>query len=111
MPQHKLSASSNSVKNSGLTDDYRQAIAEYIWNGFDAEATTIDIRYEKANELGTLSYLLISDNGKGINKKTLEYTFGSFLDSQKKQTYQRTSNVRGKKGKGRFSFQMFAYGA
>lgn len=111
MPQHKLSASSNSVKNSGLTDDYRQAIVEYIWNGFDAGATTVDIKYEKANDFGTLSNLTISDNGKGINKKTLEYTFGSFLDSQKKQTYQRTSDVRGKKGKGRFSFQMFAYGA
>ena len=42
--KHKLSASSRSVINSGLTDDYRQAIAEYAWNGFDAEATIVDIR-------------------------------------------------------------------
>ncbi len=109
--RHKLSASSRSVINSGLTDDYRQAIVEYIWNGFDAEAKTVDVRYQKADDFGNLAYLIISDNGKGINRELLEYTFGQFLDSQKKQSYQRTSDVHGKKGKGRFSFQRFAYRA
>ena len=109
--KHKLSASSRSVINSGLTDDYRQAIVEYIWNGFDAEAKVVDIQYQKADELGNLAYLTISDNGKGIKRDLLEYTFGQFLDSQKRQTYQRTSDVHGKKGKGRFSFQKFAYRA
>lgn len=109
--RHKLSASSRSVINSGLTDDYRQAIVEYIWNGFDAEAKIVDVQYQKSDEIGNLAYLVISDNGKGINRDLLEYTFGQFLDSQKKQTYQRTSDVHGKKGKGRFSFQKFAYRA
>lgn len=109
--RHKLSASSRSVINSGLTDDYRQAIVEYIWNGFDAEAKIVDIQYQRSDEIGNLAYLIISDNGKGINRELLEYTFGQFLDSQKRQSYQRTSDVHGKKGKGRFSFQKFAYRA
>ena len=106
--KHKLSASSRSVINSGLTDDYRQAIVEYIWNGFDAEAKIVNVQYQKADDLGNLAYLTISDDGKGIKKDMLDYTFGQFLDSQKRQTYQRTSDVHGKKGKGRFSFQNFA---
>lgn len=109
--RHKLSASSRSVINSGLTDDYRQAIVEYIWNGFDAEAKIVDVQYQRSDEIGNLAYLKISDNGKGINRELLEYTFGQFLDSQKRQSYQRTSDVHGKKGKGRFSFQKFAYRA
>lgn len=111
MSQHKLSTSSRSVLNSGLTDDYRQAIAEYVWNGFDAGASCVEIKYAASDELGNFGYLIISDNGKGIRRDTLEYTFGRFLDSQKQQSYQRTSEVRGKKGKGRFSFQKFAYHA
>lgn len=111
MSQHKLLTSSNSVLNSGLTDDYRLAIAEYIWNGFDAGASTVDIRYEQSDELGNFASLSIADNGKGIRRDTLEHTFGRFLDSQKQRSFQRTSDVRGKKGKGRFSFQQFAFEA
>ena len=105
--KYKLSTNSNSVLNSGLTDDYRKAICEYI---FDAGATCVEIRYH-ANDLGGVDDLYIIDNGSGINFDTLEYTFGAFLDSQKKVSYQRTSEVRGKKGKGRFSFNIISAGA
>ncbi len=105
--KHKISANSKSVTNAGITSDYKQAIAEYIWNGFDAGASRVYIDYE-ANGLGALTSLSISDNGSGIKHDTIEFTFGSFLDSQKTKTFQRTSDVRGKKGKGRFSFSQFA---
>lgn len=107
----KLSTNSQSVVNSGITDDYKQAITEYIWNGFDAKATSVNINYVVKDDLGNLESLIIYDNGKGIDRDTLEYTFGAFLDSQKKRYYQRTSEVRGKKGKGRFSFMAFANSA
>ena len=106
--QHQVSANGRSVINSGITEDYKQAFVEYIWNGFDAGATEINISYVLANELGALESVCVSDNGKGINKNLLEFTFGAFLDSQKRSTFQRTSEVRGKKGKGRFSFKAFA---
>lgn len=51
--KHKISANSKSVTNAGITSDYKQAIAEYIWNGFDAGASRVYIDYE-ANGLGAL---------------------------------------------------------
>ena len=108
--KYQLSANSNSVLNSGLTDDYRKAIAEYIWNGFDAGATCVEIRYH-ANDLGGVDDLWILDNGSGIDYSTLSNTFGAFLDSNKKQSFQRSSDVRGRKGKGRFSYNVISGGA
>lgn len=108
--KHQLSTNSNSVLNAGLTDDYRKAIAEYIWNGFDAGATCVTIRYH-ANPLGGVDDMWIIDNGSGINYDALPMTFGAFLDSNKKQTFQRSSEVRGRKGKGRFSYNVISGGA
>ena len=102
----KVTTSDKSIDNAGIPSDYKLAIAEYIWNSFDAKASNVNIQFE-ANELGHISYFVISDNGEGINLSTIASTFGAFLDSQKQQSYQRTSDVRGKKGKGRFSFINF----
>lgn len=55
---------------------------EYIWNGFDADATIIDITY-KVNELGGISEIKICDNGSGINFENIDNTFGAFLSSEK----------------------------
>lgn len=43
--KYKVSANSQSVVNSGITDDYKLAMSEYIWNGFDAGATTLELDY------------------------------------------------------------------
>lgn len=102
----KVTTSDKSIDNAGIPSDYKLAIAEYIWNSFDAKASNVDIHFD-ANELGYISHFVISDNGDGINLSTIASTFGAFLDSQKQQSYQRTSDVRGKKGKGRFSFINF----
>ena len=96
-----------SIESAGLPKDAKQAIAEYIWNGFDAKATAVSIEI-KSNELGHIEQISISDNGEGITPDTLDYSFGNFLDSLKKAQPKRTSYTRGKKGKGRFSFSLFA---
>lgn len=103
----KIAANSNSVTNAGITTDYKQAVVEYIWNSFDAGASKVFISY-KTNDLGSITNFSISDNGSGIKYETIGSTFGTFLDSQKKRSFQRTSDFRGKKGKGRFSFSQFA---
>ena len=102
----KVTLRNKSIDNAGIPSDYKLAIAEYIWNSFDAKATNVNIQFE-ANEIGYISHFIISDNGEGINLSTIASTFGAFLDSQKQQTFQRTSEVRGKMGKGRFSFINF----
>ncbi|MFD2556080.1 ATP-binding protein [Sphingobacterium tabacisoli] len=96
-----------SIESAGLPKDAKQVIAEYVWNGFDARATTVNIDLS-SNELGYIERIRISDNGDGIAPDTLNYSFGNFLDSLKKGQPKRTSYTRGKKGKGRFSFSLFA---
>ncbi|WP_315822752.1 ATP-binding protein [Paraflavitalea speifideaquila] len=90
--------------------DFKQAIAEYIWNGFDAKATTVQFNYE-ANELGFVSRIAIIDNGYGINRTQLADKFSPFFDSQKAieiESPKNTSAVHGKNGVGRLTFFKFA---
>lgn len=96
-----------SIESSGLPKDAKQVVAEYIWNGFDAKATTVAIDIS-SNELGYIERIRIMDNGEGIAPDLLDHSFGNFLDSLKKAIPKRTSYTRGKKGKGRFSFSLFA---
>ena len=42
------------IKKALSQYNYCQAIAEYIWNGFDARATSVELHY-KANEIGHIS--------------------------------------------------------
>jgi hypothetical protein len=101
--KHTTKITSKSVEQSGLPTDYKKAISEYIWNGFDANASEIVISVD-SNELGFINEFSIKDNGTGINIENIEETFGNFLDSQKIQTFNKDGFVKGKKGKGRYSF-------
>ena len=48
-----------------------RAIAEYVWNGFDAKATVVNIDFEIDNaELDTIKNIRITDNGTGIDRKS-----------------------------------------
>lgn len=38
-----VSVKSQSIDSSGITSDYKAAISEYIWNGFEAKATIVSI--------------------------------------------------------------------
>jgi len=96
MKQHTTNITSKSVEQSGLPTDYKKAIAEYIWNGFDASASKIQITID-ANELGYINQFSISDNGNGINFEEIDQTFGHFLDSQKAHTFSKDGFIKGKK--------------
>ncbi len=100
-----LSVKNQSVESSGITKDYREALCEYIWNGFEANAKEVRINYT-TNTLSGIDTITISDNGDGICFESLSDTFGSFLTSQKNSL----SKVKAKanKGKGRFSFCAFS---
>lgn len=106
MALKKVNITDQSISRN-ITTDYKKAICEYIWNGFDANATRVDIKYA-ADELGGITELKIIDNGDGIDRSTLDQTFGCFQDSIKKKTFQWSSQIKGKKGKGRYSFNCFA---
>jgi hypothetical protein len=91
----------------------KQAIAEYIWNGFDANADTIKIDYV-ANALGHLESLDIADNGYGIDFDRLQKKFDPFFESEKAIqviTPKHTSKMHGRNGVGRLTFFTFAHNA
>ena len=106
MSKQKVTVTDTSIM-SGVTSDPKKAICEYIWNGFDADATNVYIDYN-ANPLGAILSLSIKDDGAGINRSQLHETFGKYQDSIKKKSFQWSSQVKGKKGKGRYSFNCFA---
>ena len=106
--KEKVSVTDTGIQSSGLPKDYMEAVAEYIWNGFDAAASVIDIYFE-SNEIDTIHSLSITDNGSGIDYDLLKETFGHFNDSIKKASFQKTSSfIKGNKGRGRFSFSAFS---
>ena len=101
-----LSVKNQSVETSGLTKDYREAICEFVWNGYEANATEIRISHSLNNLYG-IDTITISDNGYGINYETLSDTFGAFLASQKNSLSLKVKS-KANKGKGRFSFCAFS---
>ncbi len=101
-----LSVKNQSIETSGLTKDYKEALCEYIWNGFEAEATEVSVSYSE-NEFDGIQDITICDNGNGINYYDLSDTFGSFLVSQK-NTLSLKVKSKANKGKGRFSFGIFS---
>lgn len=105
MSKRKVDINNNSI-SSTITKNVNKAICEYLWNGFDANASKLEINY--TNDAFNITSLHIIDDGDGIDRTTLQKTFGCFQDSQKHHTYQWSSQIKGKKGKGRYSFNCFA---
>ena len=73
----KVTLRNKSIDNAGIPSDYKLAIAEYIWNSFDAKATNVNIQFD-ANEIGYISHFIISDNGEGIDLSTIASTSVSY---------------------------------
>ena len=78
--KRELSVKSQSIETSGITKDYKEAICEYIWNGFEANATEVFLSYTPNSTEGVDS-VIIQDNGDGICYETVDDTFGAFLAS------------------------------
>lgn len=66
------------IKKALSRYNYVRAIFEFIWNGFDAKATSIELTY-KTNEIGFITDFAIKDNGYGIQKEKLKAKFVPFL--------------------------------
>lgn len=93
--------------------DIKQSLAEYIWNGFDAKANTIELNY-KVDGFNLLTYIEIKDDGTGIDFDKLSEKFRPFYDSEKIKKIsspKNTSNMHGKNGIGRLTFFTFAKNA
>ncbi|EDU0477881.1 ATP-binding protein, partial [Salmonella enterica] len=78
MTKERVIVNDRGIKNRLKTIKPFSAISEYIWNGFDAKADQVVIKWS-SNELGTLDYLSIKDNGTGIPEHKLDLKFKPFL--------------------------------
>ncbi len=85
------------------------AIMEYIWNGFDAKATKIEVNI-KYDATGKFNKLEITDNGEGIAFEELDKKFDNFYETQKTRANS-TTLPKGRKGIGRLTFSKFCYRA
>jgi hypothetical protein len=84
------------------------ALAELVWNGFDAQSDRVQIQLD-LNPLGGLQTIRVRDYGYGINHAHIQDLFGSLGDSWKKRKTRREGRaLHGKSGKGRF--RAFALG-
>src|SRR5690554_3579959 len=96
------------IKRSLKRFDYHKSVAEYVWNGFDAKATKINIYFGR-NAFGAIDEVCVSDNGYGIKRLELESKFTPFFESEKlidplSRVRNTQSAVHGKNGIGRLTF-------
>lgn len=96
---------SDGLKNALKKFTIEESVAEYIWNGFDADANTIKV-YEKRNELSGSAELIIEDDGYGIVREELDKKFRPVFQSEKqiRELFKDPILLKGKKGVGRLSF-------
>jgi len=107
---NNVNITSNGIQKVLRNYNEKQALSEYIWNGFDAKADTVEIIYT-ANTLGFIDSLEIIDNGYGINFKNLKAKFDPFYESEKAKQVGVNKNksvMHGKNGVGRLTFFKFA---
>ena len=85
------------------------ALCEYIWNGFDAQADTIHVNLH-TNEFGLINMISVVDNGTGIAYEELSNKFKPFNDSKKADNSKKINHSlpHGRQGIGRLTFFAFA---
>lgn len=94
-------------------NNFYKSITEFIWNGFDAKASVVELSYEiyqTINE-GQFRKLIIKDNGSGINHEKLGNAFEPILESEKitnNGSENNQSTIHGKNGVGRLTFFTFS---
>jgi hypothetical protein len=111
MPQKiPVNVQADHLQSLVATNRPMTALAEMIWNGFDADAQRVNVRFDY-NQLDTLDAVRITDTGDGIARNHAESFFGNLGNSWKK-TKNKTNagrSLHGKCGKGRF--KAFALGS
>lgn len=101
-----LQAKHDYLQKVASTRDPVKALAEFVWNALDADATNVSVDLVR-NALGGIESFLIRDNGTGISRKRAEHDFESLGESWKlhiARTPVLSHAVHGKEGQGRLRF-------
>lgn len=108
----QAAVTSKGIKELLKSHTWPEAIAEFIWNGFDANATAIELSFEYDEApLDVITGITIKDNGVGIPYQQLQSKFKPIYESEKAAASIDPKNhslPHGKNGKGRLTFFTFA---
>lgn len=110
MAIQKIELGSEGIKRVLRKYKPEEAIAEYVWNGYDATATSVSIRILQ-NSIYGVEKISIADNGYGIPYGQLNTKFKPFFESNKiiiRNSESNSSSYHGKNGVGRLTFFTFA---
>ncbi len=105
-----VKASHDHLRKVASTRDPIKAIAEFVWNALDADATHVSVSFPK-NALGGVEYIEVLDNGTGISRQRAEHDFENIGDSWKLGRHRTPAGGRvlhGKEGRGRLRFYSLA---
>lgn len=108
-----LKAKHDHLQKVANTRDPIKALAEFVWNALDGDATEVSIEFIR-NSLGGLESIVVRDNGTGISKERAERDFESLGESWKlraNRTPVLSRAMHGKEGQGRFRFFSLAHKA
>ncbi|NKK87531.1 hypothetical protein GFL80_25545 [Rhizobium leguminosarum bv. viciae] len=105
-----LKAKHDHLEKVASTRDPVKALAEFVWNALDADATEVSVEFPR-NQLGAVEAIVIRDNGVGISKDQADHDFDSLGESWKRQarlTKVHARAIHGKEGQGRLKFHSWA---
>jgi Histidine kinase-, DNA gyrase B-, and HSP90-like ATPase len=108
MTQVRVEAKPDFLETLTVSARPLNALAELVWNGFDAGSEKVQVFFE-FNELDAIDSIRVRDGGRGIKRSEVDKLFGSLGDSWKKGKARDNGRaLHGKNGKGRF--KAFALG-
>lgn len=113
MTKITLKAKQDLLQRVGTTRDPIKAIAEFVWNALDADASSVQVDLIR-NAIGGLEAIRIVDDGSGITRDQAEHDFESVGDSwkrRKRHTAMKGRALHGKEGLGRLRFYSLARSA
>lgn len=105
MSDYKFSAATN-ITSQGIRKHFKkvdswQPIFELAWNGFDAQASSVNIDFTLTDADG-LEHVSVLDTGTGIDFRNADNNFGKFNDSSKVGRV----SLHGSHGRGRLAFHI-----
>lgn len=77
--------SSVGIRNSLKKYKPLKSLAEYVWNGFDAQASKVEINIT-LNSLQNVESIIVKDDGYGIDRSLLNNKFKPFFNPKRCMT-------------------------
>ncbi|PJI55923.1 hypothetical protein CTI14_00810 [Methylobacterium radiotolerans] len=101
----ELKAQHDALQKIATTRDPLKALAEFVWNALDADATEVSVEFSR-NALSGVTGILIRDNGTGITRERALADYENLGASWKRRSQRTRSNrvLHGKEGQGRLRF-------